>query len=146
MRVLSRSFKSARFLTAAVMLASAAACGGGDSPTEPTQVSVAGTWSLQTINGTRLPYVVAQTGADKLEVTSDVLSVSGTGSFTQTTTVRLTQNGQVSTQSVADAGSYTLNGSAASFRFNSDGSTGTASISGNTMTVATDGFAYVYTR
>jgi hypothetical protein len=146
MRLFARPLTAVRVLAAALLLTSAAACSGDSDPTAPTQASITGTWTLQTINGTRLPFIVAQTGADKLELTSDVLTVSGTGSFTQTTTLRLTQNGQVTTQSVADAGTYTLNGTAASFRFNSDGSTGTGSISGNTLTVTSEGFALVYTK
>jgi hypothetical protein len=130
---------------ACLLLIVAAAC-GSDSPTQPTATSVAGTWSLQTINGTALPYVVAQTGADKVELTSDVLTVVPSGSFTEITTLRVTQNGQVSTQSVPDAGSYTLNGTAVSFTFNSDGSSGTGSISGNTLTVTSDGIALVYKK
>src|ERR1044072_8557407 len=39
---------------------------GGDSTTEPTNASVAGTWSLSTVNGTALPYILAQSGADKI--------------------------------------------------------------------------------
>ena len=132
-------------LIACMLLLVGAAC-GGDSPTQPTSSSVAGTWSLQTINGTGLPYIVAQTGSDKVELTSDVLTVVGSGSFTQITQVRVTQNGQVSTQSIPDAGSYVLNGTAVTFTFNSDGSSGTGSLSGNTLTVAEDGFAYVYRK
>ena len=122
-----------------------AAC-GGESTTAPTNVSVAGTWTLQSINGTGLPYIVAQTGADKVEITSDVVTVVASGSFTQITTVRTTFSGQVTTQSVADAGSWVLNGTAATFQFNSDGSVGTGSISGNTLTIASDGFAYIYRK
>jgi hypothetical protein len=132
-------------LIACMLLLVGAAC-GGDSPTQPTSSSVAGTWSLQTINGTGLPYIVAQTGSDKVELTSDVLTVVGSGSFTQITQVRVTQNGQVSTQSIPDAGSYVLNGTAVTFTFNSDGSSGTGSLSGNTLTIAEDGFAYVYRK
>jgi hypothetical protein len=127
-------------------LALAVACGGGDSPSAPTQTSVAGTWTLQSINGTNLPFVIAQTGANKAEVMSDVVTAVASGSYTQMTQVRVTQNGQASMQSFSEAGSWTLNGSAASFRRNSDGSVGTASVSGNTLTLAEDGFAYVYKR
>jgi hypothetical protein len=130
---------------ACLLLVATMAC-GGDSPTQPTATSVAGTWRLQTINGTALPYVVAQTGADKVELTSDVITAVPSGSFTQLTTVRVTQNGQVSTQSLPDAGSYTLNGSAVTFTFNSDGSTGTGSIGGNTLTVTSDGLALIYRK
>jgi hypothetical protein len=40
----------------------------------------------------------------------------------------------------------TLNGTAVTFTFNSDGSTGTGSLSGNTLTVASDGIALVYNK
>lgn len=117
-----------------------------DGTTAPTMTSVAGAWSLQSINGTPLPFVVAQTGADKIELVSDVVTAVATGSFTQITTVRTTVSGQVTTQSVADAGAWTLNGTAVTFQFNSDGSVGTGSISGNTLTITQSGFAYIYRK
>jgi hypothetical protein len=134
-----------RFVTLFILLA-AVACGGSDSPTAPTSASVAGTWNLQSINGSALPFVIAQTGANKAEVLSDVLSVVATGSFTQITTLRTTVNGVVTTQSAADAGSYSLNGTAATFTFNSDGSVGTGQVSGGTLTVTTTGLVYVYKK
>ena len=134
-----------RFI-ACLLLVATVACSGGDSPTQPTTASLAGTWSLETINGVNLPYIAAQSGADKLEIISDVITAVASGSFTQMTQIRVTQNGQVSTQSVPDAGSYTLNGTAVTFTFNSDGSTGTGALSGNTLTVAEDGVALVYKK
>ena len=133
-----------RFI-ACLLLVVAAAC-GGDSPTEPTPTSVAGTWRLQTVNGSVLPFLVGQVGADKLELTSDVLTVAASGSFTQMTQFRVTASGQVSTEDVPDAGTYALNGTAVTFTFDSDGSTGTGSLSGNTLTVAGGGFAMVYKK
>jgi hypothetical protein len=81
-----------------------------------------------------------------LELTSDVLTVAASGSFTQMTQFRVTASGQVSTEDVPDAGTYTLNGTAVTFTFDSDGSTGTGSLSGNTLTVAGGGFAMVYKK
>jgi hypothetical protein len=134
-----------RFVSSALLLL-AVACGASDAATAPTSASVAGTWNLQTINGAGLPYVLDQTGANKDELVSDVVTAVSTGSFTRTTTVRTTFNGQVTTQSVADAGRYSLNGTAVVFTFNSDNSVGTGSISGNTLTVADNGVALVYRR
>src|SRR4051794_31957175 len=95
-----------------IMLASIALAGcGGDATTAPT-ATIAGTWNLKSINGTPLPFTLAQTGTNKLELMSDVFVISGTGSFTQTTTLRSTTNGVPTTQSLADAGSYVLNGTA----------------------------------
>ena|SRR5438067_7463471 len=133
-----------RVLTLALLLVGVSC--GGDSPTAPTLASVAGTWSLQTVNGGALPFVVSQTSTSKLEVISDVLIVALGGTFTETTTIRTTQNGAVSTQAQADAGTFVLNGTAVAFTFNSDGSTGTGSLSGNTMTVTDLGFAFVYKK
>jgi hypothetical protein len=130
----------------AILLVLAAMACGGDSTTAPVTANVVGTWNLQTINGLVLPFTTAQSGADKTEITADVLSVSGTGSFTETTTIRTTLNGQVSTQSSADAGQYTINGTAVSFVFNSDGSTGTGTLSGNTLIVADNGVSLVYKK
>jgi hypothetical protein len=118
---------------------------GSDASTAP-QPTIAGTWTLQTINGSPLPFIVAQTGTNKVELVSDVVVISGTGSFTETSSVRTTTNGVATTQSVADAGSYTLNGTAVTLHFNSDGSTATGSWSGNTVTVTDVGLALVFTR
>ena len=67
---------------------------GDDSTTAPTNDSVAGTWSLQSINGTGLPYVVFQIGADKVELVSDVVVAVASGAFTQTTVVRTRRVGK----------------------------------------------------
>jgi hypothetical protein len=137
--------RTAFVATMILAILSAAGC-GGDS-TSPATQSIVGSWTLQSVNGSPLPFIVQQTGTDKLELLSDVIVISGTGSFTQTTSVRTTTNGVPTTQPVADAGSYTLNGSAITLHFNSDGFTGTASWSGNTITTTTaEGLALVYKR
>jgi len=130
-----------RFVAACVVLL-AIACGDSTSPS----ASVAGTWTLQTVNGAPLPFVIAQVGADKIELTSDVITANSNGSFTQMTTVKTTESGQVTTESIPDAGTYTQNGTAVTFTFNSDGSSGTGTLNGNTVTVASQGFSLVYTR
>lgn len=120
---------------------------GGDSGTGPSATaSIAGVWNLKTINGQSLPFVFGQTGANKQEITSETYTLTADGSFTQIIGVRTTFNGQVTTQSEPDAGTYTLNGTAVTFRYLSDGSSATGSWSGNTLTIAADGFAAVYQR
>jgi hypothetical protein len=121
-------------------------CGGGDDATAPASNSIAGTWALETVNGAALPFVVAQSGANKAEVTSDVLTLAEGGSFTQSTQVRLTQSGTVTTQSASEAGTWTLTGTSVSFRFTSDGSVGTGTLNGSTLTVAETGIALVYRK
>jgi hypothetical protein len=62
------------------------------------------------------------------------------------TTIKTTEGGQVTTETIPDAGTYTQTGTAVTFTFNSDGSSGTGTLNGNTVTVASQGFSLVYTR
>jgi hypothetical protein len=87
-----------------------------------------------------------QAASPKIEYLNEQLIVSASGTFTQTGNARYTANGVVSTQALVDAGTYVLNGTAVTFRFNSDGSSGTGTVSGNTLTVAEGGFSEVYTK
>jgi hypothetical protein len=114
--------------------------------TGPTQTSVAGTWNLQSVNGTALPFVLAQTGTNKVEITADVLTVTSSGSFTEITTVRTTQNGSATTQTSPDAGSYVLNGNNVTFQFQSDGSVGSGTVAGSTLTVSNTGLSLIYKK
>ena len=133
-----------RRLIACLALALFAGC-GGDSVTGPSTDSVAGTWTLQTVNGGRLPFILAQSGADKVEGTSDVITVVSTGTFTQLTNFRTTLDGVATDDAIDDHGTWTLKGSALTLTF-SDKSSGTATVSGNTLTVTDDGTTLVYTR
>lgn len=123
------------------------ACGGGDGgdATGPTMVSISGTWNLQTVDGAALPYVVTQTGTEKIEITADVLTFTATGTFTEITAVRSTNSGQVTTQSVADAGNYTLTGNTLK-AFYGDGSTITGTLNGNTLNATTQNLSLVYKK
>ncbi len=136
--------RRSKFLSCIIAVAFTAACGGSDKAIGPTLASISGTYDLKTINGSNLPFVVAQTGSNKTEITADVVTATGSA-FTELLTVRATQNGQVTTQTFSDAGSFTLNGNAVTFAYQ-DGSTGTGTVSGNTFTVAVDGFSFFYQK
>ena len=134
-----------RFLVMTFVLATTVLAGcGSDGSTAPTQASMAGVWNLSTINGSPLPFVL-QASAPKIEILSDQLVVTASGTFTESTVARFTDGGTVSTTTIPDAGTYTINGTAAVFTF-SDGSSGTGTISGNTFTVGSAGFSQVYTK
>lgn len=129
-----------------VALAVAVAC-GSDSTTQPTFATIAGTWSLQTINGTPLPFTVSQTANDKIEVVSDVVTATSTGTYTEVIQYRETLNGQATVTSVPDAGTFTINGSAITLSSSQSGTiTGTLSNNNDTFTAAESGFVYVFTR
>lgn len=130
---------------ACITLFVSASCSGGDS-TAPGTASIAGSYALQTVNGAPLPFVVLQIGSDKIEVTDETVTLSGGDAFTQQGSLRITQSGVVSTDSYAEAGVYTRNGTAVNFVFSSDGTTGTGTISGNSLIVAVSGLSLVYRK
>jgi len=131
-----------RFL-AVIALVALSAC-GSDSSTGISG-SIAGTYNLTSVNGSGLPFTL-QASNPKIEILSDQLIINTGGTFTENGNFRITNGTSVTTQSLPDAGTYIQNGTAVSFVFQSDGSTGTGTISGNTLTVAQSGFSSVYTK
>ena len=105
-----------------------------------------GIWRLQTVNGQALPFNLESSAGFKLELTGESLTLRESGSVDMITTFRITDGGVVSTESVPDSGSYTVNGSTVSFTFPSDGSTPLATIEGDTMTLGDIGLTFVYRR
>ena len=118
---------------------------GGDS-TAPGTANITGSYGLQTVNGTPLPFVVLQIGSDKIEVLNETVTLSEGDAFTQQGSLRITQSGVVSIDSYAEAGVYTRNVTALNFVFSADGTTGTGTLSGNTLTVGISGLSLVYRK
>lgn len=126
-----------------VVTACGIGCGGGDSA-GPDDL-VAGTYSLRTVNGSDLPFPIAQIGAVKVELTSDILTLTDAGTFTQITTFSSTTDWESTSRWESEAGSFTRNGSAVSFAFNS-GTSRTGTISGGAITVTLSGVPFVYLK
>ena len=133
-----------RRLIPLVALAVAVAC-GSDSTTQPTMTSVAGTWTLQSVNGGPLPFTLTQTGSDKLELLSDVVTANSNGTYTEVAQFRTTINGQATTNTETDAGTFTLNGTAVNLSSPQTGSTNGV-LSGNTLTLTETGYAWVFVK
>ena len=133
-----------RTLLSLLTLAALLACGGDSAG--PGIPRVEGTWRLHTFNGSPLPAVLVQFGTSKLEILSDVITAVESGSFTQMTEFRMTEDGVPGTYSMPDAGTFTLNGAAVTLVSNADGDAATGSIAGNTMTFSEAGFTLVYRR
>lgn len=136
MRVLTK------IATFALLGLAAAAC-GGDGINEPA--SIAGTYNLQTIDGQAPPVVVYEDAAAKVEIVSGNFVLSANGSFTTNVTFRVTENGQVSTQSESFPGTYTVNGSTVTFAY-ADGDSDTATLDGNTLTFTDAGSTVVFQK
>ena len=82
-------------------------------------------------------------GADKVEVTAEVITTLDSGRFTMDTTLRVTRGRNVFSETIPDKGTYVVDGSTVTFSFDSDpgGEPATGTVSGNVLTLD-DGFAY----
>lgn len=129
-----------RKLLAVLAFTTFAAC-GGDSIANPNSDSIEGTFSLRTVNGSPLPYTF-QSGTNSFTLTSDVLTVASNGSWTESIAYRQTINGQTSTGTDADGGSWTRAGGSVNFRSSVSGSTAyNGTYSANTLTLDDGGGA-----
>ena len=133
-----------RRLIPLVALSVAVAC-GSDSTTQPTTASLAGTWTLQSVNGNPLPFTLQTSGTDRLDLLSDVVTASANGTYTEVLQFRPTINGQSTTQSQSDAGTFTVNGTAVTLSSNQAGNI-TGALTGHTLTLTEEGFVWVFAK
>ncbi len=122
-------------------------CGNDDDSTSPTNASVAGTWTLQTVNGSALPFTLASSPA-KLEILSYVVNVTSNGTWTSSEQTRTTiGTATPQTATVTDAGTYTISGNNVALTSSTAGSTAQAgTVSGNTFTLVQSGFTFVFQK
>ena len=136
-----------RFLALAIVALApllGAGC-GSDSIADPRQ-AVAGSYALTSFDGKQLPATIVA-GDPQVDVVSDELILTSTGSFTENTTLRVIEGGVTSTEAFADLGTYTVSGSTLTFRFSSDNSTGTATVVGDGLSItSSDGHTLAYAR
>ena len=130
--------------TVALAVAFTTAC-GGDSSTGPN--SVAGTYSLTTVNSSPLPFVFINDASGKFEILSDVYSVSDNGTYTNPTIVRSTVNGEVTTDTLMSDGTYTRSGSSITLTDSSDPTNKlSGTVTASALTINASGFVLVYQR
>lgn len=122
-----------------------ASCGDSTGPGNTGAAGVTGTYTLQTVNGSQLPYTVVQVGENKFEATAGRVTLNGDRTFSASITFRETENGITTTTTESDSGTYTQNGTALNFTY-ADGTTDTAALNGNTLTIAAQGIALVFRR
>ena len=125
-------------LVSSLLLACSEAAGPGRG--------VEGAWRLQTVNGLALPFTLPESGVDKLELTAEVITLVRPSSLTIVTTFRVTDGSNVFPESIPDEGTYAVTGSTVTFTWDSDGSTSTATVSGDRMTLQDIGLTFVYHR
>ena len=132
-----------RTLIGFLALAITVAC-GGDGITDPASVSLAGTYSLKTVNGSPLPFTVSDaTGSATL--TSDVMTVADAGTWTEHYTFRLTVNGTTTNESGDTSGTWSRSGTSVTFK--ADGGTAyTGTFNGSGFTLNDGDHVYVFAK
>ena len=126
------------------LLALSLAC-GGDGGTNPASDSIDGTYTLRTINGSTLPFTFSN-GASSVVILGDIVTVATNGTWSESTSYRQTINGQTTTGTWADGGSWIRAGQAVTLTSNLQGSFhGTFSGSGLDL-LDDSGFRFVYSK
>jgi hypothetical protein len=136
-----------RRLFALLALVSLVAC-GDNSSTGPVTVNLIGTWSLQTVNGSPVPFSQT-TSAGKLEVFSGAIVISETGTFTTTLSTRTTApSGSSSINIITTYGTVTIAGSSLVFtRTDIPNDPGTpAELTSNSISFTQSGLALVFVK
>ena len=128
-------------LLAGVILTSAA-CGGGDSS---GPASIAGTYTLQTVNNAILPFTTNQDETFKAEILSWVVTVNENGTYSDVFRGRSTDNGVSTVNTITSSGTYTLSGSTVTLVNPDDNSTLTGTVSGTTITIVVDAGVGIFT-
>jgi hypothetical protein len=96
---------------------------------------VAGAYTLRTVGGANLPFTMAQTGADKVEVLDDVFTLTSTNGFSELTHYRRTVAGVVTLSTGASVGSYTRSGTGDITFTTPDVPSLTGTVGGGTLTL-----------
>ena len=116
----------------------------GDGSTGPG-ASIAGAYSLTTVNGAPLPFVVQQAGTYKYEITADTYTLADAGTWTEVRADRTTSNGAVTTSTKTDAGSWSRNGTSITLTSPANGAL-SGTVSGNTLSLSSAGNTMVFTK
>lgn len=133
-------------LVAALLFTVTLSACGDDDKTGPGSASIAGTYTLRTVDGKSVPYTYVEDGADRYEVLSETLVVAEGGTFTSRTSLRSTVAGVTRTRVLAGDGTYTRAGTALVLNFAADQTTGTGTLVNGTITIAIEGLTLVYRK
>ena len=117
------------------LVLSATACGGGDSS---GPASIAGTYTLQTVNNAPLPFTTSEDATYKAEILSWVVTLNEDKSYSFVARGQSTDNGQTTVNTITSTGTYTVSGSTVDMLDPVDNSNLTATVAGNTLTMVID--------
>jgi hypothetical protein len=124
------------------LVASVSAC----SSSTDASVSIVGIYSLRTINGQSLPFLLVSDAQGTIEVTNGTVDLRADGTFSDVTTFRVVEGGQETIEVDTGTGTYRRTGNTVTFSL-SNGDSYTMVFDGeNTLTQQFFGLVLVYRR
>ena len=108
--------------------------------------TITGSWSLRTVNGAALPFTVSGSGANKTEITDDVITLFEGFTYQEVIQQRITTNGTAATTTITETGSFSTFGTSVTLNSNSRIDARRGLIEGNTMTIVENGMVQAYKK
>jgi len=133
-------------LVLALSLCAAASC-GGDASVSPSTVSFTGDYTLKTIDGQNLPFVITQFVGFSQAVASSRLTIADGGSWSETRVRLTTQNAQTTQDTVVNSGTWVRSGNLLNLHSTVSGVTAfTGTFTGSQLNFTDFGYPYVFVR
>jgi hypothetical protein len=107
--------------------------------------TINGSWTLRTVNSGSLPFTVSGSGANKTEITDDVITLFEGFTYREVIQKRITTNGTATTTTVTETGSFSTFGTSVTF-FSNLPRERRGLIEGNTMTIVENGMVQAYKK
>ena len=134
-----------KLIALAAIVATATSCLNTDTNTGPLVGDLAGTYALQTMNGTALPFSIVSHDTTVL-IDTDVLTLGSNGDWTETVTYRQTAGAnQTTNESFSLAGIWVRSGNSVNFR-TQQGSIYVGSATETTLLLNDGYYDYVFKR
>jgi hypothetical protein len=125
------------------MLILSQGCGGGDSSTTPiTPTPITGTYTLQSVNGQSLPWVI-EAG---VEITAGSVTLNQDMTCSRSITATATDGGTSMTITTTGEGTYTHTNGAVTVTWAEDGSTDSGSIVSSQLTLTAEGDVLIFRK
>ena len=105
-----------------------------------------GEYTLTTINDAALPFTLSTSGTNKTELLDAVISMFEGGTYSETSHLRVTSNGVVTTQTRVDTGSYSFFGVSVTLVSSAGNGERRGKIEGTKMTITEAGKNSVYRK
>ena len=105
-----------------------------------------GEYTLTTINDAALPFILSGSGTTKTELLDAVISMFEGGTYSETSHLRVTSNGVVTTQTRVDTGSYSFFGVSVTLVSSAGNGERRGKIEGTKMTITEAGKNSVYRK